>query len=160
MSILTQAITNSSSTDALVLPPVLGGASIAASGTQTELIDSDNVSPEYIRAIQDLVDQALATCTFAETANEEGDVLAAFNKAAAADVAQERIGVETFAAAQTAVITLAVPMADALYNVFLTPDALVGAGLTPFVTTKTATAFTIEFAAAFTGDVDWLVKAL
>lgn len=160
MAFLTQVITNQSSTDALVLDAKLGGDTIAASGNRTKTIDSDNVDAEYIAALQGHVNKQEATVTHAPTAAVEGDVLADFNQAVQKDVAIERTGTSAFSAALTVAVVLTTPMPDDQYMVLAEADAAVGLGVNPFITTKTDAGFTIEFEAAFTGNVNWLVKPL
>jgi len=158
--LIQQTITNASSTDALELPPVLGGAEIAASGSESNVIDTDNVTEEYLEALQDLVDAGDATVTFAQTAFEENDVLGAFNKAMSQQALQERAGTQAFAASTSESVSLSQDMPDTDYVVLTEMSADPSDAQGPWITNKAVDGFDIEFDAAVTMDVTWVVKAI
>ena len=160
MAFLLQVITNLSSTDALELDAKLGGDSIAASGNRTKTVDSDNIDDEYIKACQNHVNKGEATITWAPTAAEEGDQLAALHKAIAQDVAVERTGTQNFAASASESVAFATEMPDDQYTVLTDLSADPGVSVGPWIANKTAAGFDIVFDAVVTMDVGWVVKPL
>jgi hypothetical protein len=85
------------------------------------------------------------------------DLEQAINAVAAKASSGIRTGQAVLAAAVSVAVVLDPPAPNATYNVQLTPEFAPASDSPPHVTAKTAAGFTVTFAAAQTGTVNWLV---